>query len=264
MNIDNMTRADILLKELGIAKSRNQAQTMIKKGYIKWNNKIVDKPSKLIDSNNLEVLNDLKYVGRGALKLEKAIDMFKIDITDKICMDIGASTGGFTQVLLNHDAKIVYAIDVGRDQLDKTLRENKKVISMEETNFRYIDLNKFENIDLISIDVSFISSKYILPNAVSLLNDKGDIILLLKPQFETSEECSKKGIIKNKNVHINIISDIVNFITHLNCFINNITFSPITGSKGNIEYLLHIRKDNKKNNNLNKENIKKLVEEAFN
>ena len=156
MNIDNMTRADILLKELGIAKSRNQAQTMIKKGYIKWNNKIVDKPSKLIDSNNLEVLNDLKYVGRGALKLEKAIDIFKIDITDKICMDIGASTGGFTQVLLNHAAKLVYAIDVGRDQLDKTLLENKKVISMEETNFRYIDLNKFENIDLISIDVSFI------------------------------------------------------------------------------------------------------------
>lgn len=150
MNIDNMTRADILLKELGIAKSRNQAQTMIKKGYIKWNNKIVDKPSKLIDSNNLEVLNDLKYVGRGALKLEKAIDIFKIDITDKICMDIGASTGGFTQVLLNHAAKLVYAIDVGRDQLDKTLLENKKVISMEETNFRYIDLNKFENIDLIS------------------------------------------------------------------------------------------------------------------
>src|SRR5699024_7277709 len=101
MNIDNMTRADILLKELGIAKSRNQAQTMIKKGYIKWNNKIVDKPSKLIDSNNLEVLNDLKYVGRGALKLEKAIDMFKIDITDKICMDIGASTGDRKSTRLN-------------------------------------------------------------------------------------------------------------------------------------------------------------------
>lgn len=264
MDIENMLRADVLLKELGIAKSRNQAQTMIKMGYVKWNNKIVDKPSKLIDENNLEILKDLKYVGRGALKIEKALQIFDIDISNKICMDVGASTGGFTQVLLNNGASTVYAIDVGTDQLDFRLREDKRVISMEGTNFRYIDLDKFGKIDLISIDVSFISSKYILPNAVKLLDIDGDIILLLKPQFEANKGFNKKGVIKNKNVHINILSECVEFIKNIGCFIADITFSPITGSEGNIEYLLHIRKKDTKNNNLNRENIKKLVNEAFN
>lgn len=258
MEIENK-RADKLLKDLKLAKSRNQAQTMIEKGFIKWNGEIVKKSSQLINEKNLEILKNLEYVGRGALKLEKALEYFNIDIKDKICMDVGASTGGFTQVMLKNGAKKVYAIDVGKDQLDEDIKTNSKVISMEGVNFRYIETNEFSDINFISIDVSFISSKLILPKAMEIISEHGDIVLLLKPQFEMKDALNKNGIIKNKKAHYHILNETISFIEKQNYNVENIVTSPIKGGKGNIEYLVHITEKYKKNNY----NIKDIIETAF-
>lgn len=231
----DLKRADLLLKELGYASSRNRAQVMIDEGMVYYNGEEVKKGSKKITEEGLSVEGSLRYVGRGALKLKEALEIFQINVNEKICMDIGASTGGFTQVLLEKGASKVCAVDVGRDQLDERLKNDPKVVNLENTNFRYIDTEEFEDINFISIDVSFISLDHILPNAMKILKE-GEIVALLKPQYEGKNNNDKKS-------HYNLIEEKIEWFSQYDYNIAKIIPSPIRGKDGCIEYLLHIKKD---------------------
>lgn len=255
-----MTRIDLYLTENNIVDSRTKAQNLIKKGLVFYNKKQITKPSFDInpnESNQIEIKEYKKYVGRGAYKLLKAFDEFDIKNIDT-CLDIGSSTGGFTQVLLEKGCKEVYAIDVGTDQMANTLRKDSRLHLFENTNFRTIDVNDYPKFDLIVCDVSFISLKMIIPNAKKMLKDSGEMILLIKPQFESK---SKKHIIKDKKEHLMIIDEINEFLNENLLYISNITPSPIKGKSGNIEYLIQVSYINDTNKNLN---FKNVVNEAFN
>ena len=256
-------RLDLFIKEK-YNFSREYSKEIILKGYVKIDGKVILKPSfKVFKNSNLELLENAipKYVSRGGFKLEKALEYFKIDLTDKICLDIGASTGGFSDCMLKNGAKKIYAVDVGTNQLDKSLLNNEKIISMENTDIRKIDKFK-EKVDFISVDVSFISLKKITGNFHNFLKEKGQIIALIKPQFEAGKEnIDKNGIVKNKKIHKKVLGDLYTFFNEINLKCNGITFSPIKGSKGNIEYLINLTyTENKKNINLD---ISKIIEEAF-
>lgn len=248
-------RIDVYLCQNNIVSSRNKAKSLIEKGLVFYKNKIVTKPSLNISTTEVEIKDYHKYVGRGAYKLLKAFQEFEI-LNNDICLDIGSSTGGFTQVLLENGAKIVYAIDVGDNQMVDELRNDNRVRLYENTNFRYIDVENFPKFDLIVCDVSFISIKLILPNAFKMLNNDGEMIFLIKPQFETK---SKNHIIKNKKEHLIIINDINNYLMKIGFYISQITFSPIKGKSGNIEYLIHITKSDNKDIN-----FRNVVDSAFN
>lgn len=247
----SLKRADLLLKELGYAVSRNKAQTMIDEGMVFYKGEKVVKGSKKISEEGLSVQGNLKYVGRGALKLKEAFVKFGLDVHNKICMDIGASTGGFTQVLLESGAEKVYALDVGRDRLDENLKCNPKVINLENTNFRYIDTDEYENIEFISIDVSFISLDHILPNALKIIA-QGDIVALLKPQYEGKNNQDKKS-------HYTLIENKLDWFKNSEYHISEIIPSPIRGKDGCIEYLLHIEKGNSEK----RIEIQPIIDEAF-
>lgn len=258
-------RIDVLLLERGLAESREKAKRIIMEGIVFVDDKKVDKPGEKVDINsNITVKdNPLVYVSRGGLKLEKAIKVFKIDLQDKIAIDIGASTGGFTDCMLQNGAKKVYAVDVGYGQLDWKLRNDSRVIVKERTNIRYVTKDDIgEEVDFISIDVSFISLKLVLPVAKKLIKDSGYIMALIKPQFEAGKEkVGKKGLIKDKKIHVEVIEDIVAFCKSIELSPINLDFSPITGSTGNIEYLLYISaKEN--DENISKETILHVVDNA--
>ena len=261
-------RLDSILVTKGYFKSRAKAKYAIDSGNIYVNNIQITKSSKLIsEEDNIEVRGEtLKYVSRGGLKLEKAINVFEINLNNKICMDIGASTGGFTDVMLQNGAKKVYSVDVGHDQLDEKLINNEKVINLEGTNIKDIDVKDFNAIDFISTDVSFISILQVIPKIYELLKIKGNAVILIKPQFEVGKQnLNKNGVVKDIKIHKKILESIIEQINKIGFEILNLNYSPIKGPAGNIEYLLYIEKN--ENNLLDsfelKNKINKVTEDAF-
>ncbi len=247
-------RLDVLLFNLGLAKSREKAKQLIASNMVYVNDKLINKPSIMVEeycSIRIDKADD-DYVSRGAYKLKKAADKFNIDLTDKVCVDVGASTGGFTDFMLKNGSSKVYAIDVGHSQLAGDLINDKRVVSIEKRNF-------------ICIDVSFISLELILPKTVELCNEMTEIVALVKPQFEAGKDnIGKNGIVKDKKMHISILNKIYSYCCQNNLYINDITFSPITGGDGNIEYLIFVkRRMNMAFENNKNEIFKNLVIEAF-
>ncbi|NMA86197.1 MAG: TlyA family RNA methyltransferase [Tissierellia bacterium] len=241
-------RADVLLFEKGLVDSREKAKTLIMEGIVFIGDRRIDKAGEKveIDASIRIKENPITYVSRGGLKLEKAIEVFNIKLQNKICMDIGASTGGFTDCMLKEGAIKIFAIDVGYGQLDWKLRNDPRVVVMERTNIRYITGEDIEDIvDFISIDVSFISLNLVLPVAKTLLSEAGSMVALVKPQFEAGrEKVGKKGIVRDKNTHIEVLNTIVNICNREGLTIADLDFSPVTGGTGNIEFLAHIVKSN--------------------
>ncbi len=240
-------RIDILVVENNICETREKAKRNIMAGNILVDNMVVDKPGTLINEEAVIVLKNeaMRFVSRGGFKLEKAIIDFGIELSGRTCLDIGASTGGFTDCMLQNGAKKVYSIDVGYGQLDWKLRNDPRVICMERTNVRYLDTDIFKDdeVTFSSVDVSFISLKLILPVVKkSLSSNQFDVVVLIKPQFEAGrEEVKKHGVVKDKSVHYRVISEIVQFASELDLNLENLSFSPITGPKGNIEFLAHFK-----------------------
>jgi len=262
-------RLDILLVELGFFDSREKAKRNIMAGNVIVGNFMVDKAGTLVDEEEIiKIKNDsLPYVSRGGLKLEKALKYFSIELDNKICFDIGASTGGFTDCMLRNNAKKVYSIDVGYGQLDWKLRQNPQVISMERTNIRHLDPSSIEDKgEFATIDVSFISLRLVLPVVKNLLTSKGEIIALIKPQFEAGrEEVKKHGVVKNLKVHKRVIEEILKFAQQNDLYIKGLTYSPITGPKGNIEFLAYFSLNKDLNQSLNIiEYIGEIVDKAHN
>lgn len=239
-------RLDVLLVKKGFYPSREKAKSAIMAGLVFVDGQISDKAGMSINIDcDITVKQDIcPYVSRGGLKLEKAIDLFSIDLKDKVCMDVGASTGGFTDCMLMNGAAKVYAVDVGYGQLAWKLRSDSRVINIEKCNFRYFDQSQVdEEIDFMSMDVSFISLKLIFPMATKLLKDGGSIICLVKPQFEAGrQQVGKNGIVRDINVHVEVIEKVISYARENELIAKNLTFSPITGAKGNIEYLLYLNK----------------------
>lgn len=235
-------RLDVLLVNNGLAESREKAKRIIMAGLVKVDGRIQDKPGSSFDTES-EIIVEGKacpYVSRGGLKLEKGIKEWGIDCSGLICVDMGASTGGFTDCMLSHGASKVYAIDVGYGQLDYKLRSDDRVINMEKTNIRYMDTDLIkEPVGLISIDVSFISLSHILPVAAKLLSDDGLVFCLVKPQFEAGrEQVGKGGIVREPKVHEEVISKVIGYAELSGLYPVELSFSPIKGTKGNIEYIL--------------------------
>ncbi len=239
-------RLDVLLTQRGLCTSRESAKRVIMAGVVYVNGQKSDKAGENIaDDANIEVRSQGdKYVSRGGLKLEKAMEEFPVQLQDRVCMDIGASTGGFTDCMLQSGASKVFAVDVGYGQLAWKLREDKRVCNMERTNIRYVTEEIIgEKIDFISIDVSFISLSLVLPVAFNLLGDKGELVALIKPQFEAGREnVGKKGVVKDHSVHEDVIVKVLNIAKELGFFIGGLTFSPVKGPQGNIEYLVYLKK----------------------
>lgn len=239
-------RIDVLLVEKGYFTSREKAKASIMAGIVYANNQKVDKAGEEVPIDAvIEVRgNTCPYVSRGGLKLEKAVKEFGLKLTDKICMDIGASTGGFTDCMLQNGAQKVYAVDVGYGQLDWKLRTNPNVVVMERTNIRYVTEEQVaEKLDFASIDVSFISLTKVLPVAYSLTGDNGEVVCLIKPQFEAGrEQVGKKGVVRDAKVHKEVIEKVIDFSKSIGFKIKNLSFSPIKGPEGNIEYLLYLSK----------------------
>ena len=239
-------RLDLLLVEKGFVESRQKAQTTIMSGLVFVNNQKVDKPgTNVAEDAQIEVRgNALKYVSRGGLKLEKAMQTWPIVLENTICMDVGASTGGFTDCMLQNGAKKVYAVDVGYGQLAWSLRSDERVICLERTNARYLNHEIIpDEPDFSSVDVSFISLKLILPAIAAVLKENGHVVCLIKPQFEAGKEkVGKKGVVRDPAVHLEVLE---NFLTHVKesgFTVLDLTFSPIRGPEGNIEYLGYLQK----------------------
>ncbi len=239
-------RLDVLVYERGFAESREKAKVVIMSGIIYVDNQKSDKPGTAYSEDvKIEMRgNKLKYVSRGGLKLEKAIDVFKIDLKDKTTMDIGASTGGFTDCMLQNGAKKVYSIDVGHGQLDWKLRNDERVVNLERTNVRYVTREQVtDDIDFFSVDVCFISLSLVLPAVRPLLKDDCTAVCLIKPQFEAGRgNVGKNGVVRDKNVHKDVIRKIYEFCLSNGFDVIDLDYSPIKGPEGNIEYLLYIRK----------------------
>lgn len=239
-------RIDVLLFERGLAPSREKARTLIMAGSVYVNNQKFDKPGDTVsDDAEIEVRGStLKYVSRGGLKLEKAMQLFPIDLNGKICMDIGASTGGFTDCMLQNGAQRVYSVDVGYGQLAWQLRQDPRVVNLERTNARYLTREQVpEEIDFFSVDVSFISLRIILPAVRPLLRDGGQAVCLIKPQFEAGrEKVGKKGVVRDRAVHEEVVETICRFAVENGYSVLGLTFSPVKGPEGNIEYLAYLEK----------------------
>lgn len=239
-------RLDVLLVKKGFYPSRERAKASIMAGIVYVDGQKSDKAGNMIDEN-AEIFvkeNICPYVSRGGLKLEKSMKLWPIDLKDAVCMDIGASTGGFTDCMLQNDARKVYAVDVGYGQLDYKLRIDPRVVNMEKCNIRYLDFSLIEDpIDFISIDVSFISLKLVFPVASKLASDGGSLVCLVKPQFEAGrDQVGKKGIVRDKKVHDEVIKNVVQYAIDSDLHPAGLTYSPVTGAKGNIEYLLYLTK----------------------
>jgi len=239
-------RIDVLLTEKGYFPSREKAKAALMAGLVFVNGQIVDKAGTMIDEE-AEIFvkgNQCPYVSRGGLKLEKALNEFGISVEGAVCTDIGASTGGFTDCMLQKGAVKVYAIDVGYGQLDYKLRIDERVVNMEKVNIRYLDFDTVKDpINFISIDVSFISLKLVFPVASQLLVPGGGLVCLVKPQFEAGrEQVGKNGIVRERKVHEEVLRNVAGYAKDNGLLVSGITFSPITGAKGNIEYLMHLVK----------------------
>ena len=241
-------RLDVLLVKKGLAPSREKAKAVIMAGSVYVDGQKEDKAGSVFDeeSAHIEVRGHaLPYVSRGGLKLEKALKVFPITLTDKICMDIGASTGGFTDCMLQNGAAKVYSVDVGYGQLDWKLRQDERVVCMEKTNFRYMTPEDIPDVlDFASVDVSFISLDKILTPAYALLKEQGEMVALIKPQFEAGrEKVGKKGVVRDPKVHEEVIAKIVRHADEVSFEVLDLSYSPIRGPEGNIEYLIHLKKN---------------------
>ena len=260
-------RLDVILVNRNLAPSREKAKAFIMSGIVYVNGQKEDKAGDLFDEETakIEVRGEtLKYVSRGGLKLEKALQVFPIDLTGKICMDIGASTGGFTDCMLQNGAVKVYAVDVGHGQLAWSLRNDERVVNMERTNFRYMQPEDIEEKpDFASVDVAFISLTKILPPAYVLLKDDAEMVCLIKPQFETTrEKVGKKGVVRDAKVHEEVILSVLEFATANDFAVLGLTYSPIRGPEGNIEYLAHLKKGISENEGIPDASFKELAKET--
>ena len=239
-------RLDCLVFERGFAESRERAKAIIMEGSVYLDGQKADKPGTMVQRDSkIEVRgNRVPYVSRGGLKLEKALSVFQIDLTGTTAMDIGASTGGFTDCMLQNGAAKVYSIDVGYGQLAWKLRTDLRVVNLERTNIRYLEESKVpEKIDFFSVDVAFISLKLVLPVAYRFSKENAQGVCLIKPQFEAGRsKVGKNGVVRDKKVHTEVIDDIIAFVLQNGFSVNGLTYSPIKGPKGNIEYLLYIQK----------------------
>ena len=244
--MNNKKRLDAAVFEQGFCESREKAKTLIMAGVVYVNNQKADKAGMTVkDDDIIEVRsNPLKYVSRGGLKLEKAMQSFDISLDGCICTDIGASTGGFSDCMLQNGAVKVYAIDVGYGQLAWKLRTDERVVNMERTNFRYVTHEQIpEELDFCSVDVSFISLSIIVPVMRNLMKDGGKAVCLIKPQFEAGrEKVGKKGVVRDKAVHVEVVEKTVAMILENKMSVLGLTFSPVKGPEGNIEYLVYIQK----------------------
>ena len=265
-------RLDVLLVKKGLAPSWEKAKAVIMAGSVYVDGQKEDKAGSVFDEESAQIEvrgHALPYVSRGGLKLEKALKVFPITLTDKICMDIGASTGGFTDCMLQNGAAKVYSVDVGYGQLDWKLRQDDRVVCMEKTNFRYMTPEDIPDVlDFASVDVSFISLDKILTPAYALLKEQGEMVALIKPQFEAGrEKVGKKGVVRDPKVHEEVISRIVRHADEVSFEVLDLSYSPIRGPEGNIEYLIHLRKNPERTvypdiPAVFEKKIKEIVEEA--
>ncbi|MCM3161672.1 TlyA family RNA methyltransferase [Metabacillus litoralis] len=262
-------RLDILLVENGLFDTREKAKRAVMAGLIYGNEERLEKPGEKVSRDVVLTIKGqtLPYVSRGGLKLEKAINEFDINVSDKIMIDIGSSTGGFTDCALQNGAKLSYALDVGYNQLAWKLRQDERVVVMERTNFRYVTPADFEKgmPEFASIDVSFISLRLIFPVLKTILRAESDVVALVKPQFEAGKEfVGKKGIVRDPEVHEHVLKEMMEFVLKEGYDIQNLSFSPITGGDGNIEFLLHIRWEGSQEKGTNhfQKSAKQVVEEA--
>lgn len=266
--MSNKLRLDSAVFELGISESREKAKALIMAGQIYVNGMKAIKPGVTVNSSDKIELrgNTLPYVSRGGLKLEKAMEVFPITLKDKVCMDIGASTGGFTDCMLQNEAVKVYSIDVGYGQLAWKLRSDSRVVNLERTNFRYVTNEQIpESIDFASIDVSFISLKLIFPALMPLLKTDGECVCLVKPQFEAGKDkVGKKGVVRERSTHVEVIENVIGYASDNGFSVLNLDFSPVKGPEGNIEYLLYIKKAAEKTCEVDSEMIGRVVESSHN
>ena len=260
-------RVDVLAFKQGLFETREQAKRGVMAGLVVSviNGQRFDKPGeKIDDTTELKLKGEkLKYVSRGGLKLEKALQTFGISVQDKITLDIGASTGGFTDVMLQNGASLVYAVDVGTNQLAWKLRQDERVVSMEQFNFRYAKRTDFDQTpQFASIDVSFISLSLILPALQEILATDGQVVALIKPQFEAGrEQIGKNGIIRDKKVHVTVLEKVTSFMVEIGFSVKGLDYSPIQGGHGNVEFLAYLEK-NAQAENLVADQIGSVVEAA--
>ncbi|MBQ3640962.1 TlyA family RNA methyltransferase [bacterium] len=241
-------RLDQVLTDKGYFKTRNKARSAIISGEVKMNGLVIDKPSFLINENDNPIfeVQKMKYVSRGGFKLEKAILEFNIDLSNKVCLDAGASTGGFTDCMLQNGAKKVYCVDVGYNQLAKSILENPKIKSIEHVNIKNCAVEEIysegdEKADFVAMDLSFISVIKVIDNIINLAKEKFEAVILIKPQFEVEKsKIGKNGIVKDKKTHIKVLNDVIEDFKNKGLSIKGLTYSPIKGAKGNIEYLIFI------------------------
>ena len=259
-------RLDVELVNRGLVESREKGRALIMEGAVYVNGQKAYKAGdKVKDGMNIEIRGaKLRYVSRGGLKLEKALDVFPITLDGCVCMDIGASTGGFTDCMLQNGAKKVYAVDVGYGQLAWKLRSDERVVNMERTNIRYIDFDLVElPLDFVSTDVSFISLSHVLPVAYKLLKDGGEMVALIKPQFEAGrEQVGKKGVVRDIAVHSEVIKKITSLAFDTGFSVRGLDFSPINGPEGNIEFLMYLSKDADRVNAADDDAVKSVTESA--
>lgn len=258
------TRLDLRLVQLGLVTGRDKAKAVIMAGTVYVNGQKADKAGfEVSEEDKIELRGEtLRYVSRGGLKLEKAMESFPITIDGTVCMDIGASTGGFTDCMLQNGAKKVYAIDVGYGQLAWKLRTDDRVINLERTNFRHVTNEQVPDpVDFASVDVSFISLTLIFPPALPLLAEGGQMVCLIKPQFEAGKGLvGKKGVVKDPQIHKDVIVKVIDF-AHQNGFsVLGLTYSPVKGPEGNIEYLVHLQKSGEPVCNVDREMIDSIVD----
>lgn len=239
------TRLDVLMVERGLCESREKAKAIIMSGNVFVDGEREDKAgASFPETAVIEVKgNPLKYVSRGGLKLEKAMKHFDVDLSGKVCMDVGSSTGGFTDCMLQNGAAKVYAVDVGTGQLAWKLRQDERVVTMEKTNIRYVTKEQIqEPVEFASIDVAFISLTKVLKPVKDLLTDEGQVVALIKPQFEAGrEQVGKKGVVRDKKVHLEVIERVLDYAVSIGFQVLDLEFSPIRGPEGNIEYLTHLK-----------------------
>ncbi len=252
LDVDVKERLDVILVNQGYAPSREKAKAIIMSGNVYVNGQKEDKAGTSFDETKIKVEvrgSSLKYVSRGGLKLEKAMEQWQFDLKDCVCMDIGASTGGFTDCMLQNGAAKVYSVDVGHGQLAWKLRNDERVVCMEQTNFRYMVREDIQDdLDFASVDVSFISLTKILIPARNLLKAGGQMVCLIKPQFEAGrDKVGKNGVVREPKIHEEVIRKIVDYADSIGFTVLHLEFSPIKGPEGNIEYLIHLQKESEPN-----------------
>ncbi|MBO4390160.1 MAG: TlyA family RNA methyltransferase [Lachnospiraceae bacterium] len=267
-------RLDTLIYEQGLAPSREKAKALITAGLVSVNGACVTKPAASFEEDaDIRISEEnevLRYVSRGGLKLEKALQCFTPDLTDCVCMDVGASTGGFTDCMLQNGARLVYSVDSGSGQLAQKLLSDPRVVNLEQTNIRYLTKEQIpEEVRFVSIDVSFISLTLVLPVVYEMTSSDASVAALIKPQFEAGKEkVGKKGVVRDPKIHREVLTSVIGFAKSVGFYAEGLTFSPVKGPEGNIEYLVYLKKNGNKSDHdrsrVNENVIASVVREAHN